>query len=467
MEQTVSDVEGARAGSWLVGGRPGGRRPAGRPARRGRPLLLVAAMPALSVVNAGVGLVLPGLLGPARFGEYALATTMFQYGLIFDFGISQVIDRRVPTLSGAEAAAFVNLVLWGRLLIAAVSAVGGVLLLGALAARGALPFGLEAGILSLLAGLAFMLALGPMSIDRAASRRAAFARASAATGCVLAVARPLGIIVGGISGSFLFLLLGYAVTAGVVARDHPVRLPPPPARALARLVAQGVPLFATSFVWAFYMTANRWVVSLVAQPLELGHFAFGSNIVSLLVGMLGALSQFYYPAVVSRVAAGGRFCASATVSRDLSLLGLGLAAVSAAGIVAGPWAIHLAYPGFAGSEAPVRIMLAAVPSLVVSSWLMPLSLSTAARPWIDGALCYPAALVLLLVGTYAGFRLDGIAGAGWGLVASAPALLAFQLGALRFGSLLTGGGALAVLLAALSSTAVLAVLAIRITPLWT
>ena len=458
----MGDVEGARAGRWL-----GGSVPTVRRLRRSRPLLLVAAMPGLSMVNAAVGLVLPGLLGPASFGEYALATTMFQYGLIFDLGISQVIDRRIPVLSGPEAEAFTNLALWGRLLIAAITAAVGILLLTALSVAGALPFGLDAGILSLLAGLAFMLALGPMSVDRAASRREAFAHASAASGIVLAAARPLGIVVGGISGSFVCLLLGYAAIAAAVTRRHPVHRPLPSARALARLVAQGVPLFATSFIWAFYMTANRWVVSLVAQPLELGHFAFGSNIVSLLVGTLGALSQFYYPAVVSRVAAGGRFCASRAVSRDLSLLALALAVICAAGIVVGPWAIRLAYPGFAGSEAPVRIMLAAVPSLVVSSWLMPLSLSTAARPWIDGALCYPAALVLLLAGTYAGLRLDGIAGAGWGLVASAPALLLFQLGVLRLGSLLTGRGALAVLLATLSSTAALAALAIRITPLWT
>ena len=458
----MSDVEGAPADGWV-----GSTVPRARPAGRGmRPLLLVAMMPGLSVVNAAVGLVLPGLLGPARFGEYALVTTLFQYGLIFDFGVSQVIDRKVPLLAGAELAAFTNLALWSRLLIAAGTAAAGTVLLLAMAARDVLPFGLGAGVLSLLAGLAFMLALGPMSMDRAASRRRPFAVASAVSGVILAVARPLGIMLGGIAGSFVGLLLGYGALAAVLARAQPVRLPLPAARATGRLVAQGLPLFATSFVWAFYMTANRWVVSFLAGPLELGHFAFGANIVALIVGMGGALSQFYYPAIVRRAAAGGPFSVSGTVSRDLSRLALLLVAVCAVGIAAGPWAIRLAYPGFAGSEAPVRILLAAVPSLVVSSWLMPLSLSTAARPWIDGALCYPAALAILVVGTAAGFRLNGIAGAGWGLVASAPALLVFQLAALRLGRLLTDRGALGLLLAILAGTAALAVFAIRITPLW-
>ncbi len=434
----------------------------------GRSVLLYAAVPALSGVNALVGLILPALLGPARFGQYSLAVTLFQYGLIFDLGISQLIDRRVPVLVSGEPgplARFVNEALWTRLYIAvAVMAAGTLALLG-LGSRGALPFAASAGILSLAAGLFFMLALGPMAIDRATSRRQAFAAASVVVGLILAVARPAGMVLGGITGCFAALLACYAATAAALGRRIPLRAEGrPAARRTAGLLLLGLPLFATSFIWAFYMTANRWVVSFLAPPLDLGHFAFGANITYLIVGAVAALSQFYYPAIVGRAAAGGSFSMSRVVARDLSL-GVAVIAVPAAlGIVIGPLLIDVFYKAFSGSDGPVRILLAAVPTLVLSSWLMPLSLSTAARPWIEGVVIYPLALILLVAGTWSGYRLGGIDGAAWGMVASAPVLMALQLGNLRLARLLSSRDALRLLAVTALATVLLAALSLWMVP---
>lgn len=407
----------------------------------GASLLLYASMPALSGVNALVGLVLPALLGPAAFGEYSLAVTLFQYGLIFDLGISQAIDRDVPVLLAKQpeaVAPFVAQAMGVRLYVAAATMAVGTATLVALSVSDRLPFRLLDGLLSLGAGLCLMIALGPMAVWRAQSRRQAFAVSSALCNLALAIARPLGIILGGITGCFGALLACYAALAATLPRGlaRP-RCALPSVRQTAGLVGYGLPLFLTSILWAVYMTANRWVVSFLAEPVELGHFAFGANVLSLLVGTIAALAQLYYPAATSRVAAGGGFAISRKLTRDLAGLGLCSAALAVAGIVAGPYAMQLGYRSFADSVAPMRILLIDLPTLVVSSWLMPLALATAGRPWVDSLLTFPAALLLLVATTWLGYRLGGIEGAAWGSSAGGPILLLLQLAVARANRLLS------------------------------
>ena len=425
--------------------------------------LLYAAIPALSALNAVVGLVLPMLLGPLSFGEYSLATTLFQYGLIFDLGLSQTIDRRVPILlqeGGPALARFVSNVMGLRLVIGVMAMTVGTGLLGVLAAADRLPFRFIDGTLSLAAGLSFMIALGAMSVWRARSNRRAFALSSVATGLALAVARPVGIIAAGITGSFALLFVAYAALAIALPR----RLPPPRAtipspHLAARLIVQSLPLFMTSILWAVYMTANRWIVSFFAPPLELGRFAFGANVLALVVGMVAAISQFYYPAVAIRVAAGPRGSVSRLLLRDLALLaGAGLA-IGAGGILVGPTLIELLYRNFMGAEAPMRILLAALPSLLVCSWLVPLGLATATRPWLESAVTLPVALLTLGVSTAIGDRIGGIDGSAWGSCIAAGVLLALLLGAFGRNGLMAWRHILPLFALTALATAALAVLA--------
>lgn len=425
--------------------------------------LLYAAIPALSALNAVVGLVLPMLLGPLSFGEYSLATTLFQYGLIFDLGLSQTIDRKVPILLQEDGSAldrFVRNVMGLRLIIGAVAMTVGTGLLGVLAAADRLPFRFIDGTLSLAAGLSFMVALGVMSVWRAQSNRRAFALSSVATGLALAVTRPVGIVAGGITGSFALLFMAYAALAIVLPRRLPrPRATIPSPRLAARFIVQSLPLFMTSILWAVYMTANRWVVSFFAPPLELGHFAFGANVLALVVGMVAAISQFYYPAVAIRVAAGPRGSVSRLLLRDLALLaGAGLA-IGVGGVLVGPTLIELLYHNFVGAESPMRILLVALPSLLVCSWLVPLGLATATRPWLESAVTLPLALLTLGIATAAGDRVAGIDGSAWGSCIAAGVLLALLLGAFGRNGLMAWRHILPLFALTALATAALAVLA--------
>ena len=443
-------------------------KPAGALAQRLVRLAFYAAMPALSAVNAGVGLLLPRLLEPAEFGRYAVVVTLFQYGLIFDIGLSQLTDRRVPLLLGSDQhealARFRNHVLWTRLYLAAVLLAGGAaafLAVQGWAMRGGSDFPAGAGFLSLAAGVFFMLVLGPGSFFRATSDRRGFGCINIAVMLILAVARPVGILLGGIVGCFALLGAAYAALAVRVQAAMPLSRAGRPAPAdAAKLLLQGFPLFLTSFVWAFYMTANRWVVSGLANDLEVGHFAFGSNVVTLTVGAIGGLAQFYYPRIVTRCAAEGPFAVSARIKRDFCIMAVAIGLPTVVGILAGPALIAAFYPKFMASATVVQLLLLAVPSLVVASWLMPVSLSTADHPWVEGLVVYPVALAVLLAVTRMGFGLDGIRGAAFGLVASAAPLLVLQLWTLRLARLLTWEDAAAILATTAAVTAAAAAAAL-------
>ncbi len=420
-----------------------------RPMQRVRALLFYSAMPGLSALNAGIGLLLPLLLEPVAFGQYALVVTLFQYFLVFDFGLSQLTDRQVPKMiAGPDPASamppFRQSVLWTRLYIAVlVLVLGGI---GAVLLASRAPgFPAVAAWLSLAAGIMFMIVLGPASFYRAASERGAFGRINMAVMLILAVTRPVGLLLGGINGCFALLALAYAALAvQVQAGMRLVWADRPGATVSLALMRQGLPLFLTSFVWAFYMTANRWVVSGLADSADTGHFAFGSNVVTLVIGAVGSLSQFYYPRIVTRCAAEGPFAVSATLRRDFMLLALAMAVPTALGILIGPTLVSLLYPKFQSSIPVMLWFLLAVPSLVVASWLMPLALSTGAHPWRE-SLVYPVALTILLVVTRVGFDAAGITGAAIGLVASAIPLLLLQLWSLHRAALFRGRDALAVL----------------------
>lgn len=428
--------------------------------RRVRTFLFYATMPGLAGINAVVGLLLPWLLGPEQFGQYAIVVTLYQYGLVFDFGLSQLTDRRVPVLiaKGDTAALdrFVAPVLWLRCYIAGSTLAVGCMVMGWLAGHGRLPFGFWSGVLSLTAGLCFMIILGLGSVYRASSERRIFGLLNIVLAVILAVARPVGMVAGGILGCFVALALSFGIVALVMQARMPLVPAKRPGLASARsLLLQGMPLFLTSFIWAFYMTANRWVVSGMAPGVLLGEFAFGTNVVALIVGTVGGMSQYYYPRVVAGFAAAGAFGVSRRVTRDFLLLLASVALASAVGVEVGPLLIRTFYPKFGGAGAATQILLLAVPSLVLAAWLMPLALSTAKRPWIEGLLIYPLALLVLMAVTHTGYRLDGIVGAGYGLVISAVPLLALQLCTLRLTKLLRWTDAAAIFVAAEAATAAL------------
>jgi hypothetical protein len=109
---------------------------------------------------------------------------------------------------------------------------------------------------------------------------------------------------------------------------------------------------------------------------------------------------------------------------------VGVSGIVAVGIVLTPILLSWIYPQYILSVGTVRILLISVPAMVLAAWLMPISLSSGRRPWIDGLLIYPAAAAILyfavrLLGRH--FGVEGIAAAS--MVSALPliAMLLFQL----------------------------------------
>lgn len=431
------------------------------------PVVFGSLIPAVLLLNALVGMLLPMLMVPRVFGEYSLVVTLFQYGLIFDLGASQLADRRIPPLLATghadEADTIAQRLLWMRLYVGIATCGVVAVVLVALDAAGRLPFGLAAGLLSALAGILYMVALGPLCIWRARSERRNYAISCSVLSLGLVIARPGGMIAGGLLGCFGALAAWYAAFGGLF---H-LRMPPRPALRpgpgeTAALVAHGIPLFATAFIWAFYTTANRWFAAMLIEPAQFGQFAFSANIFALIVGAAGGASAFYYPRIAGLLAVGRPYTVSHRLAVDCARLVGGAAALMAVGVVLAGVLIGLIYPLYLPSVSSARILLVAVPPLVLASWLMPVSLSGSHRPWIDGVFVYPIATVLLGAGVYELFRLAGSDGAAWASTVSAVPLVAMQLAGLVQARILRAADAAKLLGITVACCAVLAALVARV-----
>ena len=401
-----------------------------------KPAVYGSLIPAVALMNALTGMVLPTLMVPRVFGEYALVVTLFQYGLIFDLGISQLIDRWIPALLGrqrlADAERFGQHLLWLRIYVGFAAYGGAAAVLVGLAAVHRLPFTLEAGLLSGLAGVLYMVALGPACLHRARSERGHYAIAVSVLSVGLVFARLGGLYVGGVIGCFAALALWYFCFSVVFHRANPPRFNERPgAGEAASVIAQGIPFFATSLIWAFYITANRWFASPLIEPVSFGQFAFSANIFALLVGSGGAFSAFYYPRIVSRLARGGRFSLSHELFLDWSKLAIAVGLIVAIGIALSGILIPFIYPIYAHAVPTARVLLIAVPAMVLASWLMPVLLSAGRRPWLDGILIYPMATAILVIGIRIMFLRWDVIGIAAASTLSALALVAMQLVSLR------------------------------------
>jgi O-antigen/teichoic acid export membrane protein len=411
------------------------------------PLVYGSFIPIVTALNAIAGMVLPTMMEPRILGQYALVVTLFQYGLIFDLGVSPLIDRFVPYYLGtgraAEAESIGQRLLWLRLYIGGTTYTVTVAILIGLALFHSLPFDLHVALLSALAGILYMLALGPPGVYRARSQRSNYAICVGLLSSGLFVARLGGLYFGGLVGCFAALSAWYLVCGLAIHSTMLLRYDERPTASQAfSLVIAGIPFFSTSFIWAFYLTANRWISSPLIEPLQFGQFAFSMNIMSLLVGTAGGFSAFYYPRIIAEIAKSPAFGLSSVVTADCTKLMLAAGLVVAGGIVlAGPL-LPLIYPSYVAALPTLRILLVAVPALVLASWLMPILLSVAHRPWLEGIIIYPGATIVLAVGIHVLLRYFGVVGAAWASTPSALALVGLQLAALGHAHVLRPGAAM-------------------------
>lgn len=433
----------------------------------GRPVVFGSLIPVVILLNALIGMLLPTLMAPREFGEYSLVVTLFQYGLIFDLGASQLADRWIPPLLATgqpeEADAVGQRLLWLRLYVGVASYAVTAVVLAALSATGRLPFGLTAGLLSALAGILYMLALGPLCVWRARSARRNYAICSSTLSLGLVIARPGGMVAGGLLGCFGALALYYAAFGGLFHSSMPLRRALRPSLAeAASLVARGIPFSATSFIWAFYLTANRWFAVTLIPSEQFGQFAFGANIFALLVGAAGGGSAFYYPRIAELLATSTPYAVSRRLCVDCIKLVGAMTVLVAVGVVLAGVLIGLIYPLYLHSVGSARILLVAVPPLVLASWLMPVSLSSGQRPWIDGVIVYPTATVLLGASVFGLFHLAGSDGAAWASTVSAVPLVAMQLIVLTHAKILRAADAARLLGVTVACCAALAGLVIGV-----
>ncbi|MDB5393542.1 MAG: rane protein [Rhodospirillales bacterium] len=427
-----------------------------------KPVVYGPILPTITFLNALVGMLLPMLMTPRVFGEYALVVTLFQYGLIFDCGAGQLADRWIPAAFARgrteEVDRLSQRLLWVRLYIGTVLLVVAIIALTLLKAFDQLPFGFWAGVLSASAGISYMVAMGPAFIYRTLSERRNYAFAIGVLSFGLVVARPLGLFAGGLIGCFFGLVLWYLAFGFLLHWQMPPRLTtrPTPVQA-ASSVIQGLPFFATSFVWAFYLTANRWFASHLMNSGTFGHFAFSANIYTLLIGAIGSLSAFYYPRIVGRIAQEGCFALSKTILVDFSKLILLSGGIVAVGIFLTAPLLAFIYPQYYQSAATARTLLAAVPATGLVSWLLPISLSSGRRPWIDGLLVYPAATAILYCAMRILFQRFGDIGSAAASTVSALPLLGMLLVQLRHAHVFRTSAALTLMgLATIVTTALCA-----------
>jgi len=406
-----------------------------------KPAIFGSLIPIVTLLNAVVGMVLPKMMEPRIFGEYSLVITLLNYGLIFDLGASQVIDRRILAYLGTGRADLArsigDRILWLRLAIAVIAFLLTSLVLATLSMVDMLPFALGAGVLAALAGLADMVALGPVYIYRAQSQRRNYAIGTTILLSGLIFARLGGLMVAGLTGCLVALAVWYVTCAFLFQREMPLKASERPSfREAMSLIGSGIPFFATVFIWSFYLTGNRWVASFLIPPDQFGVFAFSANIFTLLVGAVGGLSAFYYPKIVERIHGSDPFALSGVLTRDLCGLVAIVMCVMGVGIVLAGFLISAIYPQYHEAIETSRIILVAVPSMALASWLLPLSLIAGNRPLVDGLVIYPLATVILGVAIYILYYRFGDAGAAWGSTISALPLNIMQLLVLRHARIL-------------------------------
>ncbi|MGD0432063.1 MAG: hypothetical protein ABSA58_13320 [Acetobacteraceae bacterium] len=406
-----------------------------------KPAVFGSLIPIVTLLNAAVGMLLPKMMEPRVFGEYALVITLMNYGLIFDLGGSQVIDRRVLAYLGTGRADLARSIgerlLWLRLGIAVVVFLLTSVALATLAMANVLPFRLSGGLLASLAGLADMVALGPVYIYRARSQRRDYAIGTAILLSGLIFARLGGLVAAGLTGCLAALAVWYVTCAFLFHRDMPLKASERPSvREAMSLIGDGLPFFLTVFIWSFYVTGNRWIASFLIAPDQFGLFAFSANIFSLLVGAVGGLSAFYYPKIVERIVGSGPYALSGVLTRDLcGLVGV-VTCVMGVGVVLAGFLISVIYPSYHDGIETARIILVAVPPMALASWLLPLSLIAGNRPLVDGLVIYPLANAILGVSIYFLYRRFGDVGAAWASTISVLPLNAMQLLMLRHARIL-------------------------------
>ena len=374
----------------------------------------------LTLLGAGTTLIAPRILEPTAFGAFALLTSLFTYASSADLGLSQLADRRIAGRREgvADEAVAIMQARW---------IVGGLALLVLLPASVAATFLTETYIspvataLAVGGGVAAMIANGPITLFRAASKTWDFTFMAFILHAGMTAPRLAGLLLGGVTGCFAALALWYVACVVFLARparSMRVRAPVLP------ILRAALPLFVFYACWLVFITINRWVSSFLSSPFELGLFSFGAALATIGLSLLGTFSQLRYPRLLTRIREAAPSQASSLTEREVVMLSLVVIAIAlVAQFLTRPF-VHLAFPGYEAAVPSTIVLAVACVPLGVLAWTMPMVIMRSARPIRDAAVVFGPAFAVLVMAMTLGQRLAGIEGQAWGFVGASFLLFA-------------------------------------------
>ena len=379
----------------------------------------------VTALSAGTTFVAPIVLSPNAFGPFALLTTFFQLAARNDFGLSQLADRELAL--GTTDAYGANDLLEARWIL------GGLLFALAMPIFVLTTSG-NAGLSSLdiaitiIGGIAAMIAVGPVTIFRASSKLWEFTALALSLQLAMTFPRLLGLVLGGTTGCFIVLMIWYVCFALLFAR--PVRVSLFKVKPVAKLLFSALPLFTFSTLWLVYLFANRWIASSLSDAWDFGLFAFGANLAYIVIGTVGAIGQAFYPKILSDIGHAAKGVGSKGLLQQSQFLLFGLAIPLAVALPLAPYLIQVIFPRFSSAiEATVLLSVSAIP-LSIATWLLPISIALSKRPLRESFLLMTPAFITLISLMYFGNQVSGIVGQAIANTISATLVTIFLLGLL-------------------------------------
>jgi hypothetical protein len=396
-----------------------------------RPIFYTIITPVLVMLGAGTTIAAPMLLDAAKFGQFALLMSVYQYTCDFDLGLARLTDRLLQN-ADVSVQATTQALLQARLLVALPTVIASILL------------GLLYGPLATLSGLAGVLIMqtnGPMAIYRARSLIRSYVSAALLTQFGLTLPRLLGLLLGGVSGCVFTMFGWYAMSAAIINV--------PPLRQgfrrlcladLLNMTRQSWPLFVMNSAWVLYLLSGRWISSLLSDPIALGQFSFASNLSLVATGVLSNVGATYYPRHLSERNP-PRLCHELCV-----LIGL-LAGGALAGVPACYFLLAYVFPHFDGAQSiTAAVGFSAVP-LGLAVWVVPMVMATSLRPIRDGVIICGSGMALQATLMVLLAHVAGLTGQAWACVPTAVSLLGVLLKRVVEHRLLTARAAIAIWMA--------------------
>ena len=394
------------------------------------PFAFSALVPLLTLFGAGTTLLAPMLLDAVAFGSFALLSTLFQYTAAADLGLSQLADRSAA--QGSDHKAAILRARWRLGLL--IAGIGAPVAAGFAWWSGSLP-ALATG-LAILAGAGFMVANGPVSIHRAASRIGHFTLTALVLQFGMTLPRLTGLGLGGVTGCFTALALWYVAVALLLARP-----PQGPLVRVRSLLAESLPLFAFYGAWLLFVSAGRWASWAVSpSDVDFGLFAFGAGFLMVGVGVVSNISQVRYPRIAAQIAIAPEQGAR-MLARDLLRVAMASGVCVALAIPSADYLIRHLFPRYEASTLSSLALAVSAAPLAMVAWSLPVSISLSVRPWRDALMVFALPLTLLGPAMWLGQSAHGLAGQAWACTIVTALLAVAQFHSLRRMGALTLRGA--------------------------